>query len=130
MRSAIKSKGNWTNTRLMLNRFKYLKYDEALKYVGEAGVIALKEATPVRTGKTADSWVYKIKMEDNGGLSVSFENTNVVNGENVALLIEHGHGTKTGQFVPARPFINEALKPIISDFLDDIMEVKHAKRNR
>lgn len=76
----------------------------------EEGLKMLKEFTPKKTGKTANSWHYKITRR-NGKVTIQYYNTNVVNGSNIAILIQMGHGTKSGGYVQGRDYINPALQP-------------------
>ncbi len=79
--------------------------------IAEEGVRALSENTPKRTGKTASSWSYSIE-DKNGKTTISWNNSNVVNGVNIAIILQYGHGTKNGGYVVGRDYINPALKPI------------------
>lgn len=81
---------------------------------GVMGVNALAEATPVDTGVTASSWNYEI-VEGNGQTSIIWTNSNVVKGQNIALLLVYGHGTRNGGYVVGRDYINPALQPIFDD---------------
>ena len=78
------------------------------------GVNALAEATPVDTGLTASSWNYEI-VESDGQTSIIWTNSNVVKGQNIALLLVYGHGTRNGGYVVGRDYINPALRPIFDD---------------
>ena len=57
---------------------------------GRKGVEALSIATPVDTGKTAQSWNYEIHYFK-GGASIVWTNSNVNKGENIAILLQYGH---------------------------------------
>lgn len=81
---------------------------------GRAGVEALKNATPVDTGKTANSWYYEIENK-NGVASLSFHNSNIHNGVSIAILLQYGHGTRNGGYVQGVDYINPALKPVFED---------------
>ena len=87
---------------------------EILKRYGEIGVNALASATPKRTGKTASSWRYEIE-ETGRGFSIFWINDNVVNGVNIALILQYGHGTGTGGYVAGRDYINPAIQPIFDE---------------
>lgn len=78
---------------------------------GREGVVALAAATPIDTGDTASSWVYEIVRND-GSVSIIFSNTNVSDGENIAILLQYGHGTRNGGYVVGRDYINPAIQPI------------------
>jgi hypothetical protein len=78
------------------------------------GVNALAAATPVKTGITASSWGYKIVTEE-GSTRIVWTNSNVVKGQQVAILLQYGHGTRNGGYVVGRDYINPALQPIFDD---------------
>lgn len=84
---------------------------------GELGVEALAAATPKDTGTTAASWSYEIGESD-GHWTVTFNNSNVNNGVNIALILQMGHGTGTGGWVEGIDYINPALAPIFEQFAD------------
>lgn len=108
----------------VLNIAKLGKLD---KY-GEAGVEALRQHTPVRTGKTAASWYYEIRRFNDGDIKIEWKNSNVVDDwANVAILIQYGHATGNGAYVQGIDYINPAMKPIFDKIADDIWkEIKRA----
>ena len=121
------SKGDFRKTEKLLKKSLGRNYIEVLRRYGEQGVQALAANTPVDTGKTAASWSYKI-VENNDGISVVWENSNVVNGwANVAILLQYGHGTRNGGYVMGRDYINPALQPIFDKMAEAAWkEVKEA----
>lgn len=87
------------------------KHGELDKY-GREGVEALMEATPKRTGLTAESWKYEIERK-NDQVILRWYNTNLAEDwANVALLIQKGHATKSGVYVKGIDYINPALRPV------------------
>lgn len=78
---------------------------------GQAGVEALRAATPVDEGETANAWFYDI-IQDAGSWSIVWGNNNVEDGRQIAVLLQYGHGTRTGGYVQGRDYINPALRPI------------------
>lgn len=113
----VSSKGGFAKTaRFLRNASSNSDYVySVLQKYGEMGVEALREATPKRTGKTAASWYYTI-YESKYGWTLEWCNSNVVNGENIAILIQRGHGLKNGGYVRGRDYIKPALRPIFDDF--------------
>lgn len=100
-----------------ITRGSYLDY--VLNKYGQAGVDALSEATPKRTGKTAASWRCDI-VKENDMLKIVWSNTNLAKGyANVAILIQKGHGTGTGGYVQGRDYINPALRPIFDRLAEE-----------
>lgn len=92
-------------------------FNNAMKKYAKRGIAALNNATPVDSGKTADSWKYEI-IKDKEGVKLNFYNTNVVDGANVAILLQYGHATKNGHYVKGIDYINPALKPIFDDIAE------------
>ena len=93
------------------------KYMRNFDKYGRMGVDALSKATPVDTGKTAASWTYEIQ-ETGSGISIVWSNTNVNKGENIAILLQYGHGTRSGGYVAGRDYINPALRPIFEEIAE------------
>lgn len=114
-------KGNFNNTE---NWFKkLLKFDtmSILRKYGEMGVNALRAATPVDTGLAADSWKYTI--ESNGASTkIVWENSDIEGGCSVVVLVDRGHATKSGGWVPGQHFIDPAIEPIIKRLNDELWE--------
>lgn len=112
-------KGDFKNTedyfRSLLNR----KYYDILDKYGQLGVEALRNATPVDTGLAASSWGYHIEQKGKT-TSLVWTNDDIEGGLNVAILVDRGHATKSGGWVPGLHFIDEAISPIIAQI---VMEV-------
>jgi hypothetical protein len=116
---SFESKGSFQNTDRFLKKMAKRDIYSTLKAYGEAGVNALSNATPVSTGKTADSWEYEI-VKKRSSYSIIWSNTNVVNGKPIAILLQYGHGTGTGGFVQGRDYINPAIRPIFDKIAADV----------
>ena len=112
-------KGDFSKTsRFLQNAKRAVKLSDLDKY-GRAGVEALAAATPVDSGKTAESWFYEIKRQ-NGTVSITFNNSNVVDGWcNIAIILQYGHATGTGGWVEGRDYINPAIRPIFDKLAND-----------
>ena len=105
----------WCDDILMENK----SIVAVLKEYGERGVKALEETTPKKTGLTSRSWYYKISKE-NGNYILSWNNSNIQNGNNIAQLIFDGHGTANGKYIPGIDYISPAIEPIMNDFNSQI----------
>lgn len=107
----FEQKGNWNKTFKFLRKNKKITLEDLYKY-GEEGVQALRDATPVDSGRTAESWYFRI-TEGNGTISIEWLNSNLGNGwAPIAILLQLGHATGTGGYVQGRDYINPALRPI------------------
>jgi hypothetical protein len=99
---------------------EFLKTDRmfgSLPAYARRGVDALSRATPVDTGRAANSWSYDI-VHKRGNHTIYWLNTDIEGGVNVAVLIQYGHGTGTGGYVPGRDYINPAMRPIFDELAD------------
>lgn len=117
----FKHRGDFLKTETFLKRNRDLRkvQQQVLDSFGKQGVEALKNATPVNTGETASSWYYEIE-KDKEVLSLVFKNRHIVNGVNIAIILQYGHGTRNGGFVTGVDYINPALKPIFDRLTEDL----------
>lgn len=119
----LESKGNFKKTIRFLDNIIEMDpfIERTLRKYGAMGVKRLKEYTPRDSGKTAESWTYQVSVTDRAS-TVSWWNENVNNGVPIALVIEYGHITGWGGYVPPHPYISEALLPVILELQDKIWE--------
>lgn len=113
----VKQKGDFLKTEVFLKGITEKNYLKVLRKYGERGVQALSAATPVKSGKTASSWSYEVN-DTNGSYSITWHNSNIQKGVNIAILIQLGHGTRNGGYVEGIDYINPALKSIFEDMAD------------
>ncbi len=113
----FRHKGDFSKLTRFLKRAKEAVHLDDLDKFGRAGVDALASATPVDSGLTANSWSYEITNKD-GGVTISFHNSNIQNGVPIAIILQYGHGTGTGGWVQGRDYINPAIQPIFDQLAD------------
>lgn len=83
------------------------------------GVTALSAATPKDDGSTAASWGYEI--ENSGDKAVIYwTNTDQNDGVYIAVIIQFGHGTGTGAYIPPVDYINPAMKPVFDQIAEAV----------
>lgn len=133
-------KGSFKNLENLLTRKRRENLIKRMNEIGKRGCDALKAATPKDTGKTSESWYYKITEEGNS-FKLDFLNSNLNNNVNVALLIQYGHAIKvrvagppredgtpgkarkrTVGYVEGRDYINPALQPIFDEIVNKAWE--------
>nr|DAV74264.1 MAG TPA: type I neck protein [Caudoviricetes sp.] len=107
----FKQKGNFKKTRKFLKRCSNLQLDDLLDQYGKEGVEALARATPKDTGKTAASWSYTVHKSDER-ITITWSNSNIVDGVPIAVILQYGHGTRNGGYVEGVDYINPAMRPI------------------
>ena len=115
---SFRQKGDFSKLSRYFERVKEAAKIDVLDRYGQEGVAALASATPVDSGKTANSWYYEIKRQ-NGLVSIEFKNSHINKGVNIAIILQYGHGTGTGGWVQGRDYINPAIQPIFDKIADD-----------
>lgn len=114
--------GSFEKATKYLGRLAKLKVKHIMEEYGKKGVAALAAATPKDTGKTSESWGYKID-ESEGFARLSWYNTNDNDGRfNVAIGLQYGHGTGTGGWVEGIDYINPAIQPIFEEYKEAIIQ--------
>ena len=115
----LETAGSFSKTETFLAKVtpKYLFSD--LDAFGKQGAQALANNTPKDTGKTAKSWEYRI-IQKPGEVVIEWYNTNDNAGTNVAILIQYGHGTKSGSYIQGIDYINPAIKPIFDEISNNV----------
>lgn len=120
---SLSSEGSWDRIEKFLKNVSTGGQYKVLSKYGEKGVSALAAASPKETGTMASSWNYEIEL---GAFksAIYWSNTNEEGGVNIAVIIQHGHGTGTGGYVQGRDFINPAMRPIFDEIANAVwMEV-------
>lgn len=115
----IKHKGNFNSIERLFNRVLKRDYLNILSDYAERGLKALKEATPVDSGDTAEAWGYEIES-NNGITTLTYTNDHVSDGVNVVILLVYGHGTRNGGYVEGIDFVSPALAPIFYELADSM----------
>ena len=114
---SFRQKGDFSKLTRFLERAKEsVKIGDLDKY-GREGVAALSSATPIDSGKTANSWSYEITNKD-GSVTITFNNSNIQNGVPIAIIFQYGHGTRNGGWVQGRDYINPAIQPVFDEIVD------------
>lgn len=108
---SFRQKGDFSKLTSFLESAKEAVHLGNLDRYGREGVEALRAATPVDTGLTANSWEYEIERK-NGSVAISFHNTNIQNGVPIAIILQYGHATRNGGWVQGRDYINPAIQPL------------------
>lgn len=112
--------GDFKRTRSKLARLKNFRAITLLNKYGRKGVEELANLTPKDTGETSRSWSYNVTNLGNGNYRINWTNSNVNQGLSIALLLQYGHGTRGGTYVPGRDYINPAIRPVIEQLADDL----------
>ncbi len=115
--------GSFDKTKNFLKDFFELaKIRFLLNEYGSKIVDELSAATPVRTGETAGSWSYEIVQNDKS-ITLNIKNSKMGDDGKtpVAILIQMGHGTRTGGYVPPIDYINPVVEPLFSELEEKLL---------
>lgn len=117
----FRQKGSFKNAEGFLKKASKFNIDAILDRYGKEGVEALRSATPKDTGLTANSWYYKVTKGRNT-ITITWSNSNVVDGVPIAIILQYGHATRNGGYVEGRDYINPAIRPIFDRIADRAWE--------
>ena len=125
---SINSSGGFEHVTDMINGIlkAYNNTVATLERYGEIGVEALSSATPMDSGKTANSWGYEIEKNKEGYV-IYWTNSNINDGVNIAVILQYGHGTGYGGYVQGRDYINPTLRPIFDELAENAWREVTAK---
>lgn len=114
----VTTKGDFSKITGWLEHAKEKFRIGILDKYGKMGVDALRAATPVDSGETANSWRYEIQNTDSGA-TLTFHNDHINGNVNIAVILQYGHGTGTGGWVEGRDYINPAIQPVFDQIADE-----------
>lgn len=98
---------NGPDSRAYLQNLKKSFIYDNLKKIAEESLDDFKKASP--TSEIASNWGYYIEKNNNNFILI-FENSTIINGENIAIIIDAGHGTVSGKWVPGTNYLKEPVK--------------------
>jgi hypothetical protein len=117
----VKTSGSFFKTQAFLQRMKNRDQFKVLSKYGPIGVAALRSATPIESGRTAQSWYYET-VDRPGYFAIHWYNSNIEDPGriSVAAIIQYGHGTRQGGYVQGIDYINPAMRPIFDQIVTDM----------
>lgn len=119
---SVSSIGSFSNTRAFLNGLT--KTDPIMRILHRGGlecVMALRLSTPVKSGRVAASWDYKVEKKGHTYI-LTITNSDVEDGFPVAIMLQYGHGTGSGGYVEGIDYINPAIQPIFDRLAAEVWE--------
>lgn len=112
MNISFESKGDFDVIMGWLKDVSNRSPARALNQIGADGAKSLSAHTPKSTSETASGW--KSRVDSSGDVSELIW-YNIAHPEarvSIARLIDTGHGTGTGGYVPPKPYIRQAMNPV------------------
>lgn len=111
--------GSTDKTQKFLQKMGSGDMYRGLEGLAQQGVAALQANTPTESGLTAASWSYLIEIKGSATV-ITWVNTHVESGVNIAIILQYGHATGTGGFVAGRDYINPSIKPIFDQIATEV----------
>lgn len=102
-----------------LDKLSKMDFMRRVESLASRGTQALASATPHRTGATARSWFHKVES-DAKRTTITWYNSHVNGGVNIAVILQYGHGTGTGGWVQGIDYINPAIKPVMDSIAESV----------
>lgn len=122
MNISFSSKGDFDVVRSWLDKASKSNPSAVLNKIASEGTTSLKNNTPKKTGRTASGWTSEV-VSKGDVTEVYWKNqANPELSVNLAKLIELGHGTGTGGYVPPKPYIKQAMGPVWKSVDDRVIK--------
>lgn len=103
----VKVKHSGISSEKYLNYLKHSFSFDRIQQIAKESLDDFKKASP--TLEIANNWSYLIK-KDNRNFILSFENSTFKDGENIAIIIDIGHGTSSGKWIAGKNYLKEPIK--------------------
>ncbi len=120
----VRNRGTLKRTKHFLKKAVNKDFTSLLNRYGVIGVDILQRETPKLTGKTSESWYYKVSRDKTSWI-LSFNNSNIINEVPIAIILQYGHGTKNGSYVQGIDYLNPAIRPLFEDLSKQISTEVH-----
>lgn len=112
MKVRFEEHGDFKNIRSRLKKNTNKGYNDILHKAGELGTILLTQNTPKRSGITASGWSYRIENSASSQELIFYNTAHPELSVNLAVLIQLGHGTRNGGYVPPIDYIHPSMIPV------------------
>lgn len=123
----ITTSSNFEKTRKYLDKIYHIIHKTDFDKYGLEGVNYLRTATPVDSGKTSESWDYRVVKKGNK-VTIHWINSNVNDGCNIAIILQYGHATGWGTYVEGTDYVNPPMRKLFRELSQEILqEVKSAR---
>lgn len=117
MKVSISTTGDFSKTIKRLQKMSKFDGKKTLSQIEKQGTDSLSRHTPVgETGQTALGWTGKVTDNEIQWANNAHPQESV----NIAKIIQFGHGTGTGGYVPPFNYIPPALAPVFDTAVDVI----------
>ena len=120
MNITFQGKGDFNNAEAWLKDISNRKPSMALKKIASEGERSLSSNTPRDTGETAAGWKSEITTKGHVTEVAWVNRAHPGLSVNIAKLIDQGHGTRNGGYVPPKPYIKRSMDSVWKSASDEI----------
>ena len=114
MKLTIQSKGDFSKINSWLSGVVNNAPVKALQVVASEGERILSRNTPKATGETASGWTSEIVTTSKSSDIIWYNRAHPHASVNIARIIDSGHGTGGGGYVPPRPYIVRSMDEVFN----------------
>lgn len=109
MKAKLVSHGSFKKTFSFMSKSYKIPSDKILDKIGKETVERLRIESP--SEEVAKGWSYSIIRDNKNRISLNFNNSCVTTeGDNMAIILENGHATMDGKWVPGYNFIKGPIE--------------------
>lgn len=119
MSITVKQKGNFNKTKAYFAKALTLYDTKSLIKIAEDTVIKLKKASPYDS--IAKGWSYELEISRKT-ITLTFINSEIQNGVNLAVITNYGYATKEGKWVSGKHYIEQPIKEAYEKILKETWE--------
>lgn len=120
MKVKILNEGDFSNILKELESVSDSNPKKVLETIGEASCKVLSINSPVDTGELAKSWEYEVTGNKNGYELNVFNKAHHDEVDNLPYMLEYGHGTGTGGWVPGTHFISRSMNEVTKTINEEV----------
>lgn len=119
MSITVKQKGNFNKTKAYFAKALNLYDTNDLIKIAENTVSELKRVSPYES--ISKGWSYELKVAKKS-ISLTFNNSEIQNGINLAILTNYGYATKEGKWVAGKHYIEKPIMDAYNEILKKTWE--------
>ena len=101
------------NTTRYLEKMAKKDPSATMKSIGQTGVSMLSAVTPVDTGRLASGWAFNVQKTSRGWELYWYNRAYPGLYPSLVRMLEYGHGTGTGGYVPGRHFVKRVSNSLL-----------------
>lgn len=120
MKVLFESRGGFDKANKWLTDITKRDLSVSHRQIANQGIENLRSNTPKDTGETAAGWTSQVRTKGDITEIAWMNRAHPGAQVNVAKIIELGHATGTGGYVPPKPYIKKSMDPVFKDAVNKL----------